>query len=333
LNREDADMQNAKGAARALFRLATLLMAFGTPVANSAYAQSGWTPQKDVQMIISYAPGGGLDLFARKVIDIIREEKLATVNITPDNKSGGSGAVGWGWVKANRNNSNDTLTPINTASILTPLQVKGATGWKDLRPLTNIMAEDYVVFVRRDSKFKTFQDLAKAAKQGGPQSISFAVGGIGDTVAVKVVGKAIGAEFNLVTFSGGGETTTALLGGNVDATISNPGEFLGQLQGGAVRALGTTRQERYTGELGAIPTLKELGFTNDLVQNWRGIAGPKGMSDEAAAYWEGVFAKVAESPKMKEYISNNSASFSVYSGKGYVDFIQVQEEVFKELIK
>lgn len=300
--------------------------------AVSTASAADWKPEKDVEMIISYAPGGGLDLFARKVIDIARSEKLAPVNINPENKSGGSGAVGWGWVKANRGDSNVTLTPINTASILTPLQVKGATGWKDLRPLANIMAEDYVIFVKGDSPFKTLDDLVKAAT-ASPQAVSIAVGGIGDTIATKVVGKAIGAEFNLVTFSGGGETTNALLGGNVDATVSNPGEFLGQLTSGSIRALATTRQERYEGELSSIATMKELGHPNELVQNWRGIAGPKGMSDEAAAYWQAVFAKVSASPAMKEYIAKNSAAFEIHEGKDYSDYISKQEAVFKELMK
>lgn len=194
------------------------------------------------------------------------------------------------------------------------------------------MAEDYVIFVKGDSPFKTLDDLVKAAK-ASPQAVSIAVGGIGDTIATKVVGKAIGAEFNLVTFSGGGETTNALLGGNVDATVSNPGEYLGQLTSGAIRALATTRQERYEGELSSIATMKELGHPNELVQNWRGIAGPKGMSDEAAAYWQSVFAKVAESPAMKEYIAKNSAAFEIHDGKAYADYIEKQEAVFKELMK
>lgn len=314
-------------------RLEGIALATGALLAATcpAMAQSPYVPKGDVQMIISYAPGGGLDLFARKVIDIIREDKLAPVIVKPENRSGGSGAVGWGWVKANRNNSNETLTPINTASILTPLQVSGATGWKDLRPLTNIMAEDYVIFVKGGSKFKTFADLLEAAK-ASPQAVSFAVGGIGDTIAARVVAKAIGVEFNLVTFSGGGETTTALLGGNVDATISNPGEYLGQLSSGAIRALATTRQARYEGELSTIPTLAELGHRNALVQNWRGFAGPKGMSDAAAKYWQDVFDKVIASEKMKNYLAENNATFEVHSAQGYVDYIASQEGVFKELM-
>lgn len=315
----------AKGLAAALGAGALI----GLPA--TVLGQSGYTPKGDVQMVISYAPGGGLDLFARKVIDIIREEKLAPVVIKPENRSGGSGAVGWGWVKANRSTSNETLTPINTASILTPLQVPGATGWKDLRPLTNIMAEDYVVLVRGDSKFKSFAELAAAAKASA-QAVSFAVGGIGDTIAARVVAKAIGAEFNLVTFSGGGETTTALLGGNVDATISNPGEYLGQIGSGAIRALATTRQARYEGELSAIPTLAELGHRNALVQNWRGFAGPKGMSDDAAKYWQAIFDKVIASDQMKKYIAENNAAFETHSAQGYLDYIAKQEVVFRELM-
>lgn len=95
--------------ARAFMRFVAVSASLTVATVSTASA-SEWKPEKDVEMIISYAPGGGLDLFARKVIDVVRVEKLAPVNINPENKSGGSGAVGWGWVKANRNDANETLT-------------------------------------------------------------------------------------------------------------------------------------------------------------------------------------------------------------------------------
>ncbi|RWQ39890.1 MAG: hypothetical protein E5Y88_19310 [Mesorhizobium sp.] len=91
-------MQNSTGAMRAIFCSAGLSLAIVAGLGGAVSAQSAYTPTNDVDMILSYAPGGGLDLFARKVIDIIREEKLAPITIKPENRSGGSGAVGWGWV-------------------------------------------------------------------------------------------------------------------------------------------------------------------------------------------------------------------------------------------
>ncbi|MDH2329012.1 tripartite tricarboxylate transporter substrate binding protein [Cereibacter sp. SYSU M97828] len=292
-----------------------------------------YVPTNDINFVIPWAPGGGSDIFGRKVIEAVRAEGLARVNLNPDNRPGGSSAVGIGYVVANATGKDDTLTVLNTAGVITPLMVQGAPGWNELTPLANLMAEDYVVFVKADSPFQTLADLQTAAT-AAPQAVSFAVGGVGDQLASRVVGQAIGAEFNLVSFSGGGETINALLGGNVDATISNPGEFLGQIESGAIRGIGTTRAERYEDDaLSDIPTLAELGIEHPVIQNWRGVAGPADMPEEAVAYWQGVLAKAAESAVMQDYITQSSASSLVLTGAEYSDYIAGQEAVFEELLK
>ena len=92
---------------------------------------------------------------------------------------------------------------LNIAAILTPLSVPDAQGWRDLKRLMNMMAEHYVVFVPDDSPYQTFEDLAAAAK----------------------------------------EQTSPSLGGVSDTRHSNPLEFMGQFQSGAVRLLVSTAPE------------------------------------------------------------------------------------------
>lgn len=313
-----------------LIRVSALALSLALP---SPGAAQDYKPARDVQFVIPWAPGGGADVFGRKVIEAIKADGLTDVNLNPDNRPGGSSAVGIGYVVANASGSDDTLVVLNTAGVITPLTVAGAPGWNELTPIANLMAEDYVIFVRADSPLRTMADLTAAAT-AAPQAVSFAVGGVGDQLASRVVGKAIGADFNLVSFSGGGETINALLGGNVDATISNPGEFLGQIESGAIRALATTRGERYADPvLAEIPTLAEQGIEHPVIQNWRGIAGPKGMSPEAVAYWQDVLTQAAESNVMTEFLKQSSASPLVLTGSGYADYIGAQEKVFAELLK
>ncbi|MBK4217915.1 tripartite tricarboxylate transporter substrate binding protein [Paracoccus caeni] len=307
-----------------------LALSFTLPSIGTA---QDYQPARDIQFVIPWAPGGGADVFGRKVIEAVRTDGLTNVNLNPDNRPGGSSAVGIGYVAANATGTNDTLVVLNTAGVITPLTVAGAPGWKELTPIANLMAEDYVIFVKADSPLQNIEDLTSAATKA-PQALSFAVGGVGDQLASRVVGKAIGAEFNLVSFSGGGETINALLGGNVDATISNPAEFLGQLESGAIRALATTRDKRYADAvLADVPTLAETGIEHPVIQNWRGIAGPKDMAPEAVAYWQDVLAKATESAVMGEFLVQNSASPLVLTGQDYVDYITQQEQVFEELLK
>lgn len=314
-----------------LIRASALALSLALP--SMGAAAQDYAPARDVQFVIPWAPGGGADVFGRKVIEAVKAGGLAPVNLNPDNRPGGSSAVGIGYVVANATGSNDTLVVLNTAGVITPLTVAGAPGWAQLTPIANLMAEDYVIFVKADSPLASIEDLVAAAT-AAPQAVSFAVGGVGDQLASRVVGKAIGAEFNLVSFSGGGETINALLGGNVDATISNPGEFLGQLESGAIRALATTRAERYAdASLAAVPTLAEKGIAHPVIQNWRGIAGPAGMAPEAVAYWQGVLAQAAASPVMAAFLTQSSASPLVLTGRDYADYIAAQEKVFAELLK
>ena len=64
-------------------------------------------------------------------------------------------------------------------------------------------------------------------------------------MAVTVLSKSTGVQYNMVSFNSGGEALTALLGGHVQASMGNPLEFMGQLQGGKVRALGVVRDTRF----------------------------------------------------------------------------------------
>jgi putative tricarboxylic transport membrane protein len=136
---------------------------------------------------------------------------------------------------------------------------------------------------------------------------------------------------NVVSFNGGGEALTALLGGHVDASIANPLEFMGQFKGGGVRALAVFRDDRFP-EFPDVPTMKESGVDAPNFQMWRGMAVPKDAPDEAAKYWEGVMEKVMASPTMAKYLKDNAASAKPIAGDEYVAFLENQEKLYRDLL-
>jgi putative tricarboxylic transport membrane protein len=291
----------------------------------------GWKPTKDVEFVIPFAVGGGADLMARVIHKIIVDEKLVPVPVALVNKPGGGGAAGIGYVSASRKADPHTLILINGTTQITPILNPNAKTLTEVKPVMNLMLDDFVFFVRADSPWRTLKDFVADAKSKPAKSIAFSAGGTTDTMAVTVLSKSTGVQYNIVSFNSGGEALTALLGGHVQASMGNPLEFMGQLQGGKVRALGVVRDKRFPG-LKDVPTFQEQGIKTPNFQMWRGIAIPKGAPDAARVYWEGVMTKVNNSAAMKKYYADNVAQAASIPGKQFQAFLANQEKLYRDLL-
>jgi putative tricarboxylic transport membrane protein len=305
-----------------------LLLLLAVPLAVQA---QGWKPTKDVEFVIPFGLGGGADLMARVIHKIIVEEKLVPVSIALVNKPGGGGAAGIGYVAASRKADPHTLILINGSTQITPILNPQAKTLTEVKPVTNMMLDDFLLFVRADAPWKTAADFVKDAKAKPAKSVAFSTGGTTDVMAVTVLSKSTGVQYNTVGFNSGGEALTALLGGHVQASMGNPLEFMGQLQGGKVRALGVVRDKRFPG-LNDVPTFQEQGIQTPNFQMWRGIAIPKDAPDAAATYWEGVMAKVNASQQMQKYYADNVAQAATIPGKQFDAFLANQEKLYRDLL-
>ena len=296
----------------------------------AALAQ-GWKPTKDVEFVVPFGLGGGADLMARVIHKVIADEKLVPVPIAIVNKPGGGGAAGIGYVAASRKADPHTLILINGSTQITPILNPQAKTLTEVTPVMNMMLDDFLLFVRADAPWKSAADFVKDAKSKPAKSVAFSTGGTTDVMAVTVLAKATGVEYNTVGFNSGGEALTALLGGHVQASMGNPLEFMGQLQGGKVRALGVVRDQRFPA-LKDVPTFQEQGIKTPNFQMWRGIAIPKEAPDAARVYWEGVMTKVNNSAAMKKYYADNVAQTASIPGKQFNEFLARQEKLYRELL-
>jgi len=315
-------------------RRSLLLAAAAAPIigaATRASAQSAWVPTREVEFVVPFATGGGADLLARVIHKIIVEEKLVPVSIALNNRPGGGGATGLGYVTSRKAADPHTIILVNGTTQITPILNPAAKTLSEVRPVMNVMLDDFLLFVKGDAPWKDAKDFVATAKSRPPKSLAFATGGTTDVMAVTIFAKTTGAEYNMLNFNSGGEALTQLLGGHVQACMGNPLEFMGHLQSKAVRALGVFRDTRFTA-LPDVPTMKEQGFNAPNFQMWRGMAMPKGAPDDAARYWEGVFAKVVASPTFKAYIAENIASEAPIPGAAFAKFLEDQEKLYRDLL-
>lgn len=309
----------------------TACAAFALALPAGASLAQDWKPTRDVELVIPFGVGGGSDLMARVIGKVIVEEKLLPVPLVINNRPGGGGAVGIGYVAASRKEDPHTIILINGTTQITPILTPQAKTLTEVQPVANFMLDDFLLFVKGDSKFKTIQEFADAVKAQPDKTFNFATGGTTDVMAITIFSKALGKEINPVNFNSGGEALTNLLGGHVDGVIGNPLEFMGHLQSGAVRALGVFRDNRFEA-FKDVPTMKEAGIDTPNFQMWRGIALPKGVDESVQKYWQDIMKKVAESETMKKYIADNVASEAFIVGKDFETFLVNQEKLYRDLL-
>lgn len=304
--------------------------ALATTLPAIASAQS-WEPTRDVEFVIPFGVGGGSDLLARIVGKIIVEGKMIPKPLLLNNRPGGGGAVGIGYVSASRRKDPHTLILVNGTTQITPILQPSAKTLSEVQPIANIMVDDFLLFVKGDSKYKTIQDFVKDVQSKPDKTFNFATGGTTDQMAITVFSRAIGKQINAVNFNSGGEALTTLLGGHVDGSIGNPLEFMGHLTSGTIRALGVFRDTRFAA-FPNVPTMKESGIDVPNFQMWRGVALPKDVDPAAQKYWESIMMKVNESAEMKKYIADNVATPLPIYGAAFVAFVAQQEQLYRDLL-
>jgi putative tricarboxylic transport membrane protein len=287
------------------FRWMRTCVVSAAAVLAAGIAGADWVPTKPVEFIVHTGPGGGSDLLARAVANMMEKEKLVPVRIQVVNKPGGNGAVAAAAI-AEKKDDPHTLGFITSVWIANPLTTSEAkVTLHDLKPIAQLLMEPAVFAVRADSPFKTLKDFIEAAR-AKPGQLKQSGGSITsrDNIIRQTLQHATGTKWAFVSFPGGGERLAALLGGHVDIMVIEPTEAGEQVRAGKLRVLAQLAERRLPGYPDA-PTLKEAGFDVTATPQIRAVVAPPQMPADAAAYWEGRFAKLCETQSWKKYVHDN----------------------------
>lgn len=280
---------------RGSFVLRTAAMAMLIGATAGVALASDWKPTQPVEYIAPANPGGGWDTLIRTTARVIQENKLADQNFAPINIPGGGGAVAWAQLAAQKGNPHK-LFAASPPIILVPLSGASRFNHQNFTPIARLITDYSILLVRADSPYQSANDLFAAIKARPGLSVGGgSAPGSMDHISIAGAAAAAGldaARLNYISFSGGGEAMTNLLGGHVEAVITGAGEAGSQLQGTQLRALAVSGPERISA-LPNVPTYLEQGidFTFDI---WRGIMGPPDMPEAAVRYYEDLFARMLE---------------------------------------
>lgn len=276
--------------------------------AGAIAAAPAWKPEKAVELIAPSAPGGGTDITARKIQQILQEKRLLDVPAAVVNKTGGGGNVALAYL-SQQPGSGHHIAVIPQLIVTNYINGKSSYNYTDFTPLAQLTSEYTGFAVRTDSPIRTAKDLLAKLKNE-PASISIAVGtslGGANHITAALAALAAGGDIKklkTVVFKSSAESITALLGGHVDAVSSSISLYRSQLNAGTLRLIAIAAPRRSEGVLAAVPTWKELGY-NIVVDNWRALFGPPNMSQAQIDYWDGVTGRLAQSDEWKKDVKNS----------------------------
>src|SRR5512134_1265390 len=282
--------------------------------AADARAQAKY-PARMVEVVVPYAPGGGTDNLMRMITGIIDENKWSPVPINVNNRAGGSGAIGFNYLI---NKKGDAHVIAGATPMIVSGKIEGRLPGNHRDAMTVLMIvaiDELMLSVRNESPFKTIEDFVKAAK-AKPGGLT--VGGTAtlteDHIFTYLFEKAAKIQVKYVPFNSGGEVTTALMGGHIDAAVENPNEIVAQIEAGKARNLAVASRERLA-DAPDVPTFAERGY-EFYWEQMRGVVGPANMSPEEVKWWQDTLRKVTATKKWQEqYIKRNLLTPTTWTGE------------------
>jgi putative tricarboxylic transport membrane protein len=306
---------------------AVLAAASAVAVAQAKY------PQRMVEVVVPYAPGGGTDNLMRMITGIIDENKWSPVPLNVNNRAGGSGAIGYNYLI---NKKGDAHTIAGATPMIVSGKIEGRLpgDHRDAMTILMIVAIDELMLsVRNESPYKTIDDLVKAARA---KPASLTVGGTAtfteDHIFTYLFEQAAKVKVKYVPFNSGGEVTTALMGGHIDAGVMNPNEIIAQIEAGKARNLAVASKKRLA-DAPEVPTFAEKGYAFYWEQ-MRGVVGPANMSPDAVKWWVDTLRKVVHTEKWQtDYIKRNLLTPTDWTGEEANKYLDGLREKYAEALK
>lgn len=259
--------------------LPRLLCAVVLSVGASSLALAQGYPKGPINLVIPYAPGDATDLAARPMADEL--SKLLKVPVLVINRAGAGGALGVeSVVKANKDGYTILIT--NNGTLVFRRVLDPATASfnpeKDFVPLGLTTRMPTVLAVRSNLPYKNLAELVAFAK-ANPGQVRFGTAGagtLGDFTVVHV-NALTGAGITMVPFKGASPALTDVLGGHIEGVAVALGVVSSHVKSGALKAIGIS--SRFP-EFPDVPTLTELGHSQNLYGFWVGFFAPAGVPAE-----------------------------------------------------
>ena len=278
-------------------------------LASTSFAQPAAYPNRNIEIIVPYGPGGSTDIIGRIVAQKL-QERLGQ-NVVVLNRPGGSGTLGL--ITAMRANPDGyTLLNSYTAEAVVVPQISKTHKYStvdDFEPIAITGLVPVVLMVSKHVKATTLQEFI-AEVRANPGKLTFGGGhGSPPHVMGAWMNKLRGLNVQHVHYRGGAQGINDVVGGHIDMFYGGVAAGKAAIESGGVRPIAVTGDTR-SSALPNVPTFKEAGVPEFDLASWNVMLAPKGTPAEIIAIVRKETLAALDEPKTREALAKQGVEKS-----------------------
>jgi len=280
-----------------------LVATAGIPLVG-AFAQVADYPNRPIQLILPFPPGGSSDVIARLIASKLAENLKQPIVVL--NAPGAGGIIASRRVASAAADGYTLFYPNASTLTIAPqiMRKPEPEPWTQFSPITPAAGFSLVLAAHPSLPANNLTELIALAKSK-PEQISFASPGVGTTphMVGELMNRETGVRMTHIPYKGGAAAVTDLLSGTVNLFFEQPLTLLQHIKSGKLKALAVTSQARLA-SLPDVPTVTEAGWPQLTLQSWSGFAAPLNTPTAIIALLNRELIKVLELPETREAITS-----------------------------
>jgi tripartite-type tricarboxylate transporter receptor subunit TctC len=295
------------------------------------FARAQAYPEKQIRMVIPFAPGGTTDLLARAVGQHMQEAWGQVV--VADNRAGANGVVA-GEIVAKATGDGYTLSTVAMGHAINPLIYRKLPydGVNDFTPISLLATFPQLVLVHPSLPVKTLAELIDLAKKS-PKPLTYGSGGNGSSqhLAGALFAHVAGLDLTHVAYKGGNPAQLDLMAGNLDMMIIQP-NAKEVVTSGKLRALAVSSTQR-SPDYPDVPTVAEAGVPGYQSVAWYGLVGPKNMPADLLKKLSGETIRAVAAPSVRMVIATQGGVAVGGTPAEFADFIAAERKRYEAIVR
>lgn len=286
-------------------------------------------PEKDIELIVPFDPGGGLDNAARILVEKVQKNLPNDVSIVVVNRPGGTGTVGMTTLKNSEPDGYTIAIAPKPTIVLEPQFGEVDYTYEDFQPIIRLVNTAQFMSVKKDSPWNSFNDFFKYVQEH-PGEVKIGIIGHtseGSLAMYKLINET-GIDIVLVPYTGGGPASVAVLAGEIDGAIVTGPSFADSDDIKRIFNVNPERSYSYSD----IPTIIDSGM--DIASaGYTGIFAPKGVPEEVVQILHDAFKSALEDEETVDRLVKVGLDPLYASTEEYEQLIANDWEVEGELLK
>ncbi|MCZ8392515.1 tripartite tricarboxylate transporter substrate binding protein [Achromobacter xylosoxidans] len=311
-----------------LLPLALVLGACGNPPSGDPVADATY-PTRPITIVVTFPPGGGTDLLARRLGADLQEQLGQPVVV--DNRPGASGNIG-ARVVAESPPDGYTLLMVNSSFAINPgvYRSLGFAPRRDFTAVMNVAFVPSVFVVPAASPLRTLDDALNAARPEHPLPFASCGNGTPQHLAGEMLARATGAPLQQVPYKGCGPALTDVMSGQVGMGVVTASSAAPLIAAGRLRALAVTSPQR-SPLLPAVPTVAEQGISGYALDQWHGLLAPAATPPAVVARLNATLARIMLRPDVQAALREQGFTPTTSSPSAFQDMINADIDRYTAL--